>query len=165
MANLCPVNVFLERISEKEVMLQRLADGESISKIAQDFQKSFSHEGARQLVVRCLRLEVLGVLGRILREDGDLYTVPFLESLRAKSHKRRDYVRKNRSKEWWRRRRKDSVFVVVNNRRGAVRIHGRYYLDNIEWYRKHPQDLIRGWVYVEFPDGESGYISSSDISF
>lgn len=165
MANFCPTNVFLEHISEKETMLQRLADGESISKIAHDFRKSFSREGARQLVVRRLKHEIYAVLERIMREDGDLYTVPFLESLRGKSHKRRDYMRKNRSKEWWRRRRKDSVFVVVDDRRGAVRLHGRYYLDGLEWYREHPQDLIRGGTYVEFPDGEKKYFSASDISF
>ncbi len=149
----CPLDIFLEHISDEEVLLQRLADGKSIQDIVLEFQIHGykSKEGAKQATLRRLALEVRTVLERIFRKEGELYSVPLLESLKERSLRQRH--RTCRAKTWWHRRRKDSVFVTVGNRRGAVR-------QDDAWKLRYPQYA----VWVQFPDGKAEWVPTSPKS-
>ena len=143
----CPMDIFLEHISDEERALQKLASGESIQDIVREFQKAGykSKQGAKEAVLRRLATEVRIVLGRIFREEGELYSVPILESLKERALKRRSRV--CRAKAWWYRRRKDSVFVTVGDRRGAVR-RGE------SWKLNYPGATVP----VQFPDGKLEWV-------
>ena len=145
MAEFCPMDTFLDYISDEERIIQALADGKSLREIVQEFQKSYrSYGGAKQAALRRLASEVQTVLGRIFREEGQLYSAPLLESLKERAEKARSHA--NRSQGWWYRRRKDSVFVTVGNRRGAVR--------QDEYWKLRRTNAS---VFVEFPDGKGDW--------